>query len=200
MEDSARGRLRDLWKGDFHAYSDEWLFRFGHVRAIEWCALPLFAMQPIAPLALVWFPAWAVIAAVLALSWAWMPIRYRLLGVRFDPAPPPRGSVHYGKARIEALTLVRVADMVQWFVRLKWPISVAAGIWLYGEGRVAQALIAALWPLLTMLLILFAGASGYVGAIQKRFLLALGFEPLTGDPDSSLTTEFHRPNRDHLVS
>jgi hypothetical protein len=200
MQDNGRGRLRDLWKGDFHVYNEEWLFRFAHIRAIEWCGLPLFAMQPIAPVALVWFPAWAVIAAVLALSWVWIPIRYRLLGVRFGPALSAGETIHYGQARIKAHSLIRVADMVQWFVHLKWPISLAAGIWLYREGRVSQALIAGLWPVVTMLLVNIAAGNSYIGVAQKCFLLALGFEPMSGDPDSSRTNEFHRPNCEHSIS
>jgi hypothetical protein len=195
MQDPESGRLRDLWKGDFHAYSEEWLFRFAYVRAIEWCGLPLFATQPIAPVALVFFPAWTVIAAVFTLSWAWRPVRYRLLGVRVINATEIPYTFHYGEPKIKPQNLIRVADAVQWFVHLKWPISIAAAIWLYREERVAQALIAGLWPLVMMLVMMpFAGASGYVGVVQKCFLLAMGFKPLSGDPDSSMTDEFHRPN------
>ena len=88
MQDAGNGRLRDLWKGELDGYSEEWLFRFAYVRAIEWAGLPLFATQPIAPVALVFFPAWTVIAAVLTLSWALRPTRYRLLGVRTGSAHP----------------------------------------------------------------------------------------------------------------
>jgi hypothetical protein len=189
-------RRSDLWKGHFYWFPDDWLVTFAYLRAIEWCSFPLFSIQPIAPVALVFAPAWAVVVTVLALNWSWRSIRYRLLGVKVRRSPqlPQVVSFEFGQPRIAPLNLVRIAAVTQWFVQLKWPLSLAAGIFLYGQGRAAQALIAGLWPLLTMLLLMpFSGASGYVGVVQKCFLLAMGFKPIGSDPDLSRLDEFRRP-------
>ena len=105
----------------------------------------------------------------------------------------------YSKPKISARNLIRLAEVTQTFAHLKWPISIAAGIWLFEEGMVGQALLAGLWPVITLALMPFAGASGLVGAIQKRFLLALGFKPPSGGPASTRTNEFHRRNCEHSL-
>ena len=45
----------------------------------------------------------------------------------------------------------------------------------------------------------FSGSGGLVGAVQKRFLLALGFVPVTGDPANCLINDFHRLGCAHLA-
>lgn len=183
-----------LWKGKFDEYSEEWLFRFSHVRAIEWCGMPLFISQPLVPIGLIFFPAWPFVLIVVTASWAWRAVRYRLIGVSFTQSSGGSNLfARYGTPSISALNLIRLADCVQWLVHLKWPIAIGAGIILFLQGRIAQALLASLWPIATMILIPFSGASGLVGVAQKAFLLAMGFVPTNGDPVYSRTDEFHRP-------
>jgi hypothetical protein len=190
----------DLWNGKFDRYSEEWLFQYAHLRAIEWSALPGFVAQPIAPLALIFLPAWIIIITLVVSGWARRLVRYRLIGISFVAPEDILGRLrpHYDKPAMAALNLIRVADTAQWFVRLKWPISVATAFWLFREDRLGQALLAGLWPVVTLVLLPLAGASGLVGAIQKRFLLSMGFAPLSGDVESSWTDEFHRSNCDHF--
>jgi hypothetical protein len=190
--------MMDLWRGRFDQYEEEWLLRYAYLRAVEWLGLPLFAAQPIVPMLLLFFPVWPVLVGLLLLCWPWAFVRYRLLGIR-----PKRGeskliSVELRNSALGSQTLIRIADAVQWFVHLKWPAAIAAGIYLYYGGQVLQAATATLWPLITLLLIPFSGSGGLVGAVQKRFLLALGFVPVTGDPANCRINDFHRPGCAHL--
>ena len=73
--------MLEIWKGRFDEYSEEWLLRYAHLRAIEWLGSPLFVGQVIAPPLLVFLPAWMVILALISLSWAWRLVRYRMLGI-----------------------------------------------------------------------------------------------------------------------
>ena len=192
--------MLNFWRGRFDQYSEEWLFRLSWARAVEWCGLPLFVAQPIAPIFLVYFPAWAIIGAVIVLSWAWRLIRYRLLGIRlvehgelWPGCRPSWRRAEYRSPMLSPLNLVRLADAAQWVVHLKWPISIGAAIILFQQQRPVQGMLAGFWPIATWFLIWIGGGGGLVGVVQKRFLLALGFIPLSGDPGTCSTDDFHRP-------
>jgi len=65
------------------------------------------------------------------------------------------------------------------FVRLKWPACpVAAGVLIY-RGRMGQAVLALLWPMLVLLLPLLLVPLGpaRVGDIETRFMRRLGYQP-----------------------
>lgn len=215
----------ELWKGRFDQYDEESLLRIAYLRAVEWLGLSLFLAQPIAPILMIFFPAGAVIAGVILFSWGWALVRYRLLGIHFVIIWPKRlverielpiiwllageaglpmrmYKLEYRTPKVRDINLVRLADAIQWLVHLKWPISIGAGLYLVHQNRPAQATVAAFWPVLTLLLMSFRRVfrtSGLIGALEKSFLLALGFIPLTGDPADCTIDDFHRPGCGHLA-
>lgn len=157
------------WNGDEH--SDDENFRWTWLRAVEWCAWPLFVSQPIAPFLLVLNPrrqaAWRIIVAVVVATWLWKLVRYHWISPR-------------------------LADAGCWFVHLKWLSSFGGGVSLLALHRYWFAGLAGLWPLVTLSLMPVCGG-GKVGVIQKQFLLQLGYVPLSGRWENCLIANFYRP-------
>jgi hypothetical protein len=178
--------------------SDDMNVRFAYLKAIEWLSLPLFAAQPVAPILLLWFPFWTVAVGVLVLRWFWNFVRYRLIGIELAP---DRDSVLttvaalrpiYRQPLIGGQALISLACTIGMLVHLKWPIAIITGYILFERGETGQAVTAALWPIITMGLQMFAGG-GLIGVVQKRFLLELGFLPVFGNPSDCRVDEFYRP-------
>lgn len=113
------------------------------LRAIEWARLPLFATQPIAPLALLAYDFAYVSFAVLVISWVWTLIRMSFV----------------------SLWLANFASL---FVHLKWPIAAGCGVYLAVHGNYIAAAFAAGWPLVTTVLIFFVPGAP-IGILQQRF-------------------------------
>jgi hypothetical protein len=218
-----KATLLGIFKGRFEEYEEGWLVTYAYLRASEWLGLPLFLAQPIAPILLIFFPALFVILGVVLLSWAWSFVRYRIAGVQLFIVWPSKFSevvsvavsvalfteaalplrayrTEYRAPKCSPLNLIRLTDAIQWLVHLKWPISIAAGLYLVIEGRKGQATLAVCWPLVSLLLMRVCRTSGLIGSVQKSFLLALGFLPVTGDPADCLIENFHRRGCEHLVS
>src|SRR5438874_12445690 len=74
---------------DFAHYSEPELQRWLHLRAIEWCAWPVFLSQPIVPLLLIWFPPVSVLVAVLAQDFFCRSFVYTFSGRRFASVAGP---------------------------------------------------------------------------------------------------------------
>jgi hypothetical protein len=129
--------------------------RYVHLRATEWASWPIFISQPIAPIALLFFPWWVVILATLVAGWLWT------LLVR------------------DFLVIPMLAYTGPLIVRLKWlACPVTAGILAF-KGSWGVALFALLWPLLTFVMpvFIFPLKPPRLGDIEMRFVRSLGYEP-----------------------
>jgi len=122
---------------------DEFKSRWCLLRAIEWSRWPLFVTQPLVPMALVFIPWPAVIGLVLALTWLWAIVRYRFSSLMW-------------------------AELGAGFVRLKWPSAIIAAVILVVREKFDSAIIAALWPLITLLLSVLV-PKAQIGVIERAF-------------------------------
>lgn len=122
------------------------------LRALEWSQWPLFVLQPVAPLALVYMPTewiWLVIA-LFALSWLWVAVRSQFV----------------------SLPLAQFAIV---FVRVRWFTAIAAGAYLAFLHHYEAAGLAAIWPVVTGVLQSLTPSTN-LSALQQMFakrLLAL---------------------------
>ena len=57
-----------MWNFDEHSDNDN--MRWTWLRAVEWGMWPLFISQPIAPIALLFWPWWSVIGIIIAVNLA----------------------------------------------------------------------------------------------------------------------------------
>ena len=141
--------------------------RYVHLRAIEWATWPMFISQPIAPVALLFFPWWKVIVFTLIIGILWT------LLIR------------------DLLIIPVLAYMGPVIVRLKWLVCpVTAGILAF-KGSWGSAVFAFLWPLLVSVMpaVIFPFNPPRLGDIELRFVRSLGYEPLT--EESKAKGEFH---------
>lgn len=125
--------------------SDDYKATWCMLRAIEWGQWPLFVVQPVAPLALLYMPTeweWLVIPLVV-LSWLWALVRYRFV----------------------SLTLAQFGMM---FVRVKWFTGIGAGVYLAYLHHYEAAGLAALWPVVTVVLQSLT-PSTKIGVLQQMF-------------------------------
>lgn len=137
-----------MWNPNEH--TDDENVQWSWLRAVEWGAWPIFISQPIAPIALLFFPWWSVIMVATTANVVWS------LFIRYQMAIP-------------ALAFLGAV-----FVRLKWlTCPIAASLLWYGGSR-GTAALALFWPLLVLVV---PRASTRVGEIQKMFMQCLGYEP-----------------------
>lgn len=137
----------ESFRQDFLTWTDEEKERWTLLRAIEWGKWPLFVAQPFAPLLLVILPWWVVIAALVAATWLWSAVRYRLVSV---------GLLRFGS----------------YFVHLKWPVCIAAAIYFISAEDYVLAAMAGLWPVVTLVLMLLTPPTMIV-VIQGMLALRL---------------------------
>ncbi len=149
-----------MWNPNEH--SDDLNLRWCWLRATEWISWPYFISQPVVPVMLVFWPWQAVIAIVLICNLIW----YFLIRPKFISLP--------------------VAEFGAYFVRLKWVVCPLMGYYFYSLGRTATAAIALLWPILMIVipfipivnvLTLQVLPSSAIGPVQRRFMMALGYQP-----------------------
>ncbi len=160
-----------MWNFDEHSDNDN--MRWTWLRAVEWGMWPLFISQPIAPIALLFWPWWSVIGIIIAVNFGW-----RLLIVPRAVSP----ALAYWGAM---------------FAKLKWlacPIATYL-LWHGGSGRLA--IVALLWPLLVLFM---PRLPVQIGAIQKMFLRSLfmsseegALERLRGSLASSMVETLRTP-------
>jgi hypothetical protein len=139
-------------------YSEPELQRWLHLRAIEWCAWPVFLSQPLVPLLLLIFSPFAVLLGVVIAEFIWRFIRYSFVSPR----------------------LVNVG--ATFVIFLKWPCAIAAAIYLLVEHRYGVAVLAILWPLIasiasvpaTMIAALF-GRHTQVGLVELELAKRVGY-------------------------
>lgn len=140
-----------------HENTDDENLRWCYIRALEWASWPTFISQPIAPVAILFFPWWSVAIATVVATALWMLfIRHRFV----SPAAAYWGAL---------------------FVRLKWITCPVAAFFLWSRGSKVAAVVALLWPLVILVmpwpLMLFGLGPGRVGDIQTMFMRHLGYEP-----------------------
>ena len=132
----------------FANWTDAEIQRWCLLRAIEWCAFPAFASQPLVPIMLLLFPWYWVIAAVVVLNtlWRWSGIGYSYVNIT--------------AARMACLSGLA-----------KWPFAIGSAIYLFIDRQFVPGLIALSWPLLVLLI----PSSGKFGVIELAFAKKLGY-------------------------
>lgn len=131
-------------------HTDDENVRWSWLGAVEWGAWPIFMSQPVAPLALIFFPWWSVIFIMTALNVVWaLFISHRIV----IPALAFWGAI---------------------IVRLKWIACPVAAYLLWHKGMKGIALMALFWPLVILVV---PHGSTQIGVIQKMFMRCLGYEP-----------------------
>ena len=139
-------------------YTEPELQRWLHLRAIEWCAWPVFLSQPIVPLLFIALSPIPVLLAVLAAELLWRFVRYAFVSPRLASA---------------GATFV---------IFLKWPCAIGAAIYLFIQHRYAVGLLAVLWPLVasivsvpgTLITALF-GRHTLVGVVELQLAKRIGY-------------------------
>ena len=134
------------------------LQRWLHLRAIEWCAWPVFLSQPLVPLLLIVFPPFPVLLVVVAAEFLWRFVRYAFVSPRL--------------ASVGAVFVIV----------LKWPCAIGAAIYLVVQHRYPIALLAILWPLVaslapvsvTLIAALF-GRHALVGVVELQLAKRIGY-------------------------
>jgi hypothetical protein len=125
--------------------SEEYRATWCTLRSVEWSQWPLFALQPVAPLALVYMPTewvWLVIA-LFVLSWLWVVVRSRFVSLRL---------ARFGMV----------------FVRIKWLTCITAGVYLAYRHHYEAAGLAAIWPVATGLIQSLTPSTN-LGVLQQTF-------------------------------
>ena len=143
---------------DLSQYSEPELQRWLHLRAIEWCAWPVFLSQPLLPALLVAFPPIPLIVAVVAAEFLWRFVRYSFVSPYLASA---------------GATFV---------VTAKWPLAIGATICLVLQHRYSVAVLAIVWPLVasfasvpaTLIAALF-GRHTLVGAVELELAKRIGY-------------------------
>jgi hypothetical protein len=138
-----------------HAENARWC----HLRAIEWSNWPCFVSQPIAPVALLFFPWKTVLLSMIAAGALW------------------------ALAIGDRIVMPKLASAAVWFVRLKWLACPLTAYLLWDESH-GIALLALLWPLATLPLMaltmlpmaLIPLPKPRIGVIEAKFALSLGYE------------------------
>jgi hypothetical protein len=143
---------------DLSQYSEPELQRWLHLRAIEWCAWPVFLSQPLLPALLVAFSPVPLLIAVVAAEFLWRFVRYSFVSPRLASAG------------------------ATFFVTAKWPLAIGATICLVLQHRYSVAALAIVWPLVaslasvpaTLIAALF-GRHTLVGAVELELAKRIGY-------------------------
>ena len=161
-----------MWNPSEHSNDEN--VRWAWLRAVEWLGWPEFLTQPIVPVLLYFYPLSVVFWALAGVSFLW-----RLFIVPLWVSPGLAGAGIF-------------------IVRLKFIAAPVAAYLLWRRSAPALAVAALVWPLLGpfviqwLMMIPFApisltrlGQATQIGMIQKRFLAAIGFEPIEQHDDVS---------------
>jgi hypothetical protein len=132
---------------DFASYSEPEIQRWLHLRAIEWCAWPVFLSQSLVPVLLIFYPTLPILIAVVVADILWRFVRYMFVSPRLASIG---------------------ANLV---IIFKWPCAIGAAIYLAIHQHYILAALAFLWPFVAsaaslpdMLLWALAGKPTLVGA------------------------------------
>ena len=142
------------WIFNEHTQFDNHL-RWSSLRAVEWNNWPGWLSQAVVPVLLLILPVWKVLVGIYLANACWSLIRYR--GV--------------------SIFLADLGCLFTYF--LKWPVTIAMGIWFLWHGRFTNALLCGLWfPLSGFIIFIlnFPGQVDRIGRMQRMFMAALGYE------------------------
>lgn len=117
------------------------------LRAIEWGQWPLFLAQPVAPIALIFIPWLHVVVGLLIATWLWAPLRCKFVSLYW-------------------------AEFGVHFVDMKWAASIIAAIYLAYHQRYPTAVLAGLWPIVTLGLQSLVPTAP-IGILQEKFAARL---------------------------
>ncbi len=126
--------------------------QFLMLRALEWGKWPLFVLQPIAPILLLFAEWWKVLTFEMLAYFTWGLVRYRFVSLK-------------------------LATAGAFFVKLKWPVSLGVGAYFAYSGNWAYAVLAAAWPLITLVLTAFQFSPLSYGKIEREFAKQAGLIP-----------------------
>ena len=137
---------------DQSGYTEEEIQQWAMLRALEWGKWPLFVTQPIMPVLLLLFKWWILVLGVVIANLLWGAVRYKFVSVPL---------AYYGCL----------------FVRLKWLSALAMGLYFYLNDNNLNAIIAVLWPLITLILSAVQLSPILYGRLERTFLVRLGVLP-----------------------
>ena len=150
---------------NFRHYSEAEVQRWLYLRAIEWCAWPLFVSQPIVPLLLITFSPVAILLALIVADLLWRLVRYSFVSPRL------------------------ASGGASFVIFLKWPCAIGSAIYLVFQHRYPVALLACAWPLFASfvsapasLLSAVIGRHTQVGRVELEFAKRIGYV----QPDATL--------------
>jgi hypothetical protein len=156
---------------DFPSYSEPEIQQWLHLRAIEWCAWPVFLSQPLVPVLLIFYRVVPVLLAVVVAEILWRFVRYSLVSPR-------------------------LASMgANFVIILKWQCAIGAAIYLAIHGAYGLAILAFAWPFVASaaslpgtLLWALAGRRTWVGAAELALAKRIGYV----SPDATLFPEQYK--------
>ena len=158
-----------LWKLAEH--TEEENRRWCWMRAVEWCAWPLFVSQPFIPPLLFFVAPQTLLVSVVVVGWVWALIRYRFVDA----------------------DLASVGCIIVVF--LKWPSALICGGLFLWRAEYGLAALSVSWPAVTLGLG-FLTPSGLIGVIEKKFIAQL-----LRTPESALFGEpYRQPWSDSIAS
>jgi hypothetical protein len=136
-----------LWNPTEH--SDQENLTWCHLRAIEWCAWPVFVSQPIIPLLFLFWSPFTIIMFLIIANIIWA------LVVR------------------DKIVVPSLAYLAVYFVKLKWLTIPITLVVLIQRGDYILVVISLLWPILSGIVGYFPGR--LVGKTQKMFMSDMGY-------------------------
>lgn len=152
-----------MWKPAEH--SDDENLRWALLRAMEWRNWPLFISQPLVPILLYFYPWPWVVGLVVLITVVW---RIIVVPVVISPMLANAGAM---------------------FVKLRWAASPIMAFLIWQSGDYWIAGLALLWPFVGVMIVLYMlgllltplsltelGRAAEIGALQRRFMNAMGYE------------------------
>jgi hypothetical protein len=139
---------RQMWNPKEN--TDQENLQWAWLRAVEWGSWPMFILQPVAPIALLFFPWWSVILVLMVMNATWsFFVRYQFVIPSF---------AFWGAI----------------FVRIKWITIPFATYLLWRNDMRGIAALALFWPLVILII---PHSSTQIGIIQTMFMQCMGYEP-----------------------
>jgi len=117
------------------------------LRAFEWNNWPLFVAQPAVPIVLIFVPWWIVVPALVMINLLWS---------------------KYSESTVN----LRLALDGALFARFKWFAAIGAGAFSILHGDIAIGIVAACWPLMTLILV-FAHPPTRAARLADLFMVRL---------------------------
>lgn len=126
--------------------------KWSQLRAMEWQHYPLYISQIFAPILMIFINFWIVLSIVYVISWLfWI----------------------FNRGKKVSLFLGKLGFLVH----LKWPISIICGLYIFfGLNNIIAAIVAALYPIIVLILLWAIPPSGKIGELEMKFMKKFGYE------------------------